>query len=242
MLKFVVMASTALLATALYKNEVLPGPGVLRAEIAQEPVQQPLQVPPFKTSVGGVDYTIEPSHSYDIHGLVVSKHNADTWWDWVHRASNDHLNVTDVCVVWGHNATSGAYVPMAFSSGQWTCNWQTASLDAFNAFDSSQISNNHVLTDNPALAKKLRSLRIGDQIRISGQLAAYRHQSGMDFFRGTSTVRTDTGNGACETIFVSALDILQPATALWRCLAWAAGAVLALCAALGLVLPHRARN
>ena len=32
-------------------------------------------------------------------GLVVSKHDADTWWDWIHRAWNDHLNVTDLCVI-----------------------------------------------------------------------------------------------------------------------------------------------
>lgn len=57
------------------------------------------------------------------------------------------------------------------------------------------------LDDEPCLAKKLRSIRIGDQILITGQLASYRVASGSGIARGTSTVRTDTGNRACETIF-----------------------------------------
>ena len=153
MLKWAFLVCAALFLGALYKDGALPEPGELRLEIAREPLQEPISSPHIKTRVGGVDYTIEPSHLYDIYGLVVSKHNADTWWDWVHAASNDHLNVTDLCVVWGSNATSGAYRDIAFSSGQWTCNFQTNSDAAFKAFDITKISNNHLLTDKPSLAK-----------------------------------------------------------------------------------------
>jgi hypothetical protein len=41
-------------------------------------------------------------------------------------------------------------------------------------------------------------------------LASYRNPANH-FFRGTSTVRTDTGNGACETIYVSEFQILKKA-------------------------------
>ena len=242
MLKWACLVCTALLITAMYKDGVLPGPGELRAELVHEPLQEPISVPPVKTTVGGVTYTIEPSHTYDIYGLVVSKHNADTWWDWVHAASNDHLNVTDLCVVWGINATSGAYQNIAFSSGQWTCNFRTDSDAAFKAFDITKISNNHVLTDQPFLAKKLRNVRVGDQIRITGQLASYRHQAGIDFFRGTSTTRLDTGNGACETIFASDVTIIRSAPNTWRILAWAAGLGVLLSALAGFLMPYRARD
>lgn len=242
MLKWAFLMCTALLLGALYKDGALPEPGELRFEIAREPLQEPISSPHFKTRVGGVDYTIEPSHHYDIYGLVVSKHNADTWWDWVHAASNDHLNVTDLCVVWGSNATGGAYRDIAFSSGQWTCNFQTDSDAAFKAFDVTKISNNHLLTDKPLLAKKLRHVRVGDQIHITGQLAAYRHQAGMDFFRGTSTTRLDTGNGACETIFASDVTIIRSAPATWRVLAWLAGLGMLLCALAGLLMPYRVRS
>ena len=242
MLKWAFLVCTALFLGALYKDGALPEPDALHAELAREPEQQPVSLPHVKTRVGGVDYTIEPSHQYDMYGLVVSKHNADSWWDWVHAASNDHLNVTDLCVVWGSNATKGAYRNIAFSSGQWTCNFQTSSDAAFRAFDSTKISNNHLLTDSSSLAKKLRHVRVGDQIHITGQLAAYRHQTGLDFFRGTSTTRLDTGNGACETIFASDVTVIGSAPAAWRRLAWASGLGMMLCALAGLLMPHRVRS
>ncbi|MDH3899639.1 MAG: hypothetical protein OEU51_01170, partial [Gammaproteobacteria bacterium] len=36
--------------------------------------------------------------------------------------------------------------------------------------------------------------------------------------RGTSTTRDDTGNGACETIYLKQFEILQPLDNGWRTL------------------------
>lgn len=54
------------------------------------------------------------------------------------------------------------------------------------------------------------SSEIGDYIHIKGMLASYRNPANH-FFRGTSTVRTDKGNGACETIYVSEFEVLNKA-------------------------------
>ena len=242
MLKWTFLICVALALLAWTKSPELPLPSQLRTESLQEPFQLAVALAPYKTTVGGVTYTIEPSHSYDISGLVVSKHNANTWWDWAHAAWNDHLNVTDVCVLWGGNVSSGVYDAFSFSSGQWTCNYQTTSDAAFQAFNPAQFSNNHLLTDSPALARALRKLRIGDQVRITGHLAAYRHQVGQDFFRGTSTTRLDTGNFSCETIFVTNVSVLQSAPTRWRLLAWLAGAGMALCLLMGLLRPYQTRG
>ena len=87
-----------------------------------------------------------------------------------------------------------------FSSSQWTCNVQTDSAAAFRSFDLTKVPHNHPLVNKPFLAKKLRKVRVEDQIHIPGQLDAYRHQAGMDFYRLTSTTRLDTGNGTLKTI------------------------------------------
>jgi hypothetical protein len=234
-------ASAALLALAVFKSTDLPAPSYLLPALEPEPVQTSVRPAPYRVNVGKVDYSINPLFDYEIRGLVVSKHNADAWWDWIHAAANDHLNVVDLCVVWGSNASQGRYLPISFSSGQWTCNFETRSSEAFQAFNTTQISNNHVLTDNPAMAKKLRNIRIGDQIALKGQLVEYRHQAGMDFFRGTSTVRTDTGNGACETIFASEVSVIKSAPLGWRAAAWVAAGVMLLCLGIGFFRPHRAR-
>lgn len=242
MLKISFAACAAVLVAGLYNYSNLPAVGLLRAELSDEPLQQAIAPAAFTKSAGGITYFIEPSHRYEIYGLVVSKHNADTWWDYVHAAWKDNLNVTDLCVVWGSNALGGAYQNISFSSSQWTCNWQTSSNEAMQAFDINKISNNHLLTDDVNLAKKLRNVRIGDQIQIKGQLASYKHQSGGNFFRGTSTVRTDTGDGACETIFVSEVNVVRPAPAFWRNATWAAAVAMLLVMLAGFFAPHRARS
>jgi hypothetical protein len=239
MLKVAFYLFTALLVVALYKSPSLPEAAAIASQLSQEPLQEAVVPAPFKTDKNGVTYTIEPSHRYEIHGLVVSKYNTDTWWGWAHKAWNDHLNVTDLCVVWGTNALSGGYHNLSFSSGQWTCNVETSSEAAWQAFDMTKISNNHLLTDNPQLATKLKNIRIGDQIHLTGHLANYKHFTGNGFARGTSTVRTDTGNGACETIFVSEVNVLRSAPSLWRSLIWLAAVGMLVAIGLGLLMPHR---
>ena len=152
------------------------------------------------------------------------------------------MNVNDLCVIWGTNAQRGSYQDIQFSSGQFVCNFQTSSREAFEAFDQAAISNNHMLADDKYLAKKLRSVRIGDQIHFRGYLAEYSHNHGFAFKRGTSTVRTDTGNGACETVFVTDVRILSSANVGWRRLVWSAGIVLLLSLIGWFFLPARFRD
>ena len=121
-------------------------------------MQLAVALSPYQTTVGGVTYAIKPLHRYAIHGLVVSKHNADTWWDWAHATWNDQLRVSDVCMLWGGNLASGVYQAFSFSSGQWTCNYQTTLTAAFQAFDPARFSDNHLLTDSPFLKGVMNSL------------------------------------------------------------------------------------
>ena len=215
-------AGAVLLATSLYMRHTLPSPAELRPELRNEPVQEPTQAGTFLTTVGGISYTVKPLAEYEIWGLVVSEHDSDTWWDWIHKASNDHLNVVDLCVVFAENAQSGGYVGLDYSSGQFVCYVQTNSSEKWQRFSMRALSNNHLLTDRPAIAAKLRGVRIGDQVRIRGVLAEYMHNHGFAFKRGTSLTRDDTGNGACETIFVQDIEILRTGGGPWRGLQWVA--------------------
>lgn len=90
-------------------------------------------------------------------------------------------------------------------------------------FDQNAISNNHLLTESPRLAKELLKVRVGDQIHFRGRLSEYSHNVGFAFKRGTSTVRTDSGNGACETVYVDSIDIIRAGGKPWRTLVWVAG-------------------
>ena len=227
-LKWLLATNLLLLAVALWKNDALPPPPELSPALLEEPVQVPVRQAAYTTTSHGVTYTVQPLYAYELVGLVVSKHDAKSWWDYLHREWNDNLNIVDLCVVWGNNARNGSYADIHFSSGQFTCNFSTRSDAAYAAFDQTAISNNHLLTDHPDIAKKLRAVRVGDQIRFRGHLAEYAHQHGLDFRRGTSTVRTDTGNGACETVFIDSIEIIRAGGKPWRTLVWVSSLLLAL--------------
>ena len=238
--KWLMLAGLILLLTALWKKTDLPEPAALKAELLEEPIQRAASKPTKQITVGEITYEIRPLYTYDLYGMVVSKHNADTWWDFLHKEWKDQLNITDLCVVWGSNVTSGAYRDIDFSSGQFTCNFKTSSNEAWAAFDTAAISNNHLLTADTGLASKMRKVRIGDQIHFSGHLAEYSHNHGFPFKRGTSTVRTDSGNGACETVYVDRFEILQRGGGPWYTLQWVGAALLLLGLIGWFTLPTRA--
>jgi hypothetical protein len=228
---------------AACRSESLPLPEELVAAVRREPRQSATAREPFAVTVGGIRYRVEPQYDYEIQGLVVSEHRSESWWrrTTFHRMASDFLNVKDLCVVWGPTAMAGVYRGMEFSSGEFTCYARPRSAEAARHFDPTALSNNHLLAAEEGLRERLRKLRRGDQIRLRGQLAAYGHDHGFPFRRGTSTRRDDTGNGACETIYVNELEVLRPGNGLWRGVAGVApmGLVAAGIAWLRLPLPKR---
>ncbi len=194
-----------------------------------------------KRPSGGVTYSVKPLADYEIWGLVVSNHDSGTWWDWIHKATNDHLNVVDLCLVFAENAASGGYVGLDYSSGQFVCYVQTRSTEKWQRFSMRALSNNHLLADRPLIAAKLRDVKIGDQVRIRGLLSEYAHDHGFAFRRGTSLTRDDTGNGACETIYVQEVEVLRAGGGPWRWMLWPAVGLILAGVTIWLRAPFRAR-
>lgn len=224
-------ANTALIATSFvglllsfWNRNDLPASIDYVPDIASEPRQTNTDNPPFTTTVNEIEYRIEPAFDYDITGMVVSYRHHDGN-SRMHRRASDHLNMLDVCVVWGSNTATDLRA-IKFWNGIFTCNVSTRDRDAWDAFRMDQLSNNHLISDDESIRRQVRKIRVGDQIRVRGQLAAYSNSSGAT--RGTSTTRTDTGDGACETIFVESFSILEPATNYWRIGMWTSLLLLAL--------------
>jgi hypothetical protein len=240
--RILLVGSALLFIVAWWQRDALPPQERLDPALLADPQQAPTETMAFRATVGGIEYTVRPLYTYDLHGLVVSKHDADTWWDWIHRAWNDKLNVTDLCVIWGANARTDNYRKLDYSSGQFVCNVRTGSAEVWNAFDMTALSNNHVLADDPSIARTLKSMRVGDQVHVRGYLAEYSHDQGPHFFRGTSTTRTDQGNGACETVYATDAEILRAGNGGWRIAFWVAVAVFVIGIAAWLVAPIRARD
>lgn len=218
----VFLACLGLIIVSWLIEEPLPDPENIDTRLHVEPIQKPTNKAQFNVSVGGVEYYIKPLYTYELYGLVVSMHTAGkNFSDRAHRRWGDHINTADLCVIWGKNALSGIYTEMKFTSGQWTCFWNAKNGDwhsVANKFDNNQISNNHMLVADSQIARTLNSIRIGDQIHLKGYLAEYGTVERM--IRSTSTTRTDTGNGACETVFTTEISIIKGIDRTWWFLPW----------------------
>lgn len=209
LVKWVFLASTFIAVLLYFQRDTLPDPGYYDSALLTEPVQVKTVRQLFETDAGDQHYQIKPKYDYELNGVVVSLHNADSLRDiWHHSRWKDFLNVRDLCVIWGNNVSSGVYQKVDFSNDSWTCWAQWYDNETTRQFAMNQISNNHLLVDDEMIKDALMSARIGDQIRLSGHLAAYRNPAN-NFIRGTSITRNDTGNGACETIYVTDFEIIK---------------------------------
>ena len=171
--------SLATLAVGVYFGDTLPSPDKLDHRLEDDPVQEKIDKKPFDVTVNKITYQIKPLYSYELYGLVVSKHEADSFADQAHKLWNDHLNTADLCVIWGKNAFSGIYERLKFSSGQWTCYVRSSTRDDWNRFSNEHLSNNHMLSERRDINKALGKVRVGDQIHFTGYLAEYSHARGV---------------------------------------------------------------
>jgi hypothetical protein len=241
LLRWVFFSALALLPLSCWQRDKFPAQMPVLPPVTAAPIQASTATNAFSVALHGVDYHIQPVFDYELHGIVVSlrHHNADRM---LHERWQDHLNIADLCVIWGANAQAPDLNAFEFWNGQFTCFFRTESQQAWQRFDRFAISNNHLLTEAADLREQIAKVQVGDQIRLLGQLANYSNSAGFD--RATSTVRNDEGNGACETIYVRDFRILRSMTNPWRSLHSISWAALLLAAGtwLALVMTGRLRH
>jgi hypothetical protein len=193
-----------------FRDVALPDAPLIDPSITQgEPRQESSDLRPFTVTIKGYTYTLTPKASYDISGLVVSQHRGDALFNLYHKA--DPGNIKDVCVAWGEAITNGSYQKVKFSSEEFTCYYSWSGV-LVPPFKQEKVSNNHLIPATAAVAKRIDAIRVGDQIRMTGLLVDYAvtHEGRQVFTRRTSLTRQDTGNGACEILYVTDLSVVAP--------------------------------
>ena len=219
------LSALVLLVVSFWNRNDIPGNIAFVPSIEHEPRQTPTSRAPFSIEWRGVQYRVEPVYEYELTGMIVSYRHHDPETSRMHRRANDHLNMADLCVVWGDTAQSPYLDRLKFWNGIFTCNVQTSDRAAWESFDMTELSNNHLLSADQDIRERVQDVRIGDQIYVRGVLASYGSGGGSK--RGTSTTRTDTGDGACETIFIDEFEIVQKAVSYWRLAMYGALALVA---------------
>lgn len=206
MLAALVLCGILNIVSCQYKA-VLPPPNQLLNSISNFPAQESTEIAPFVFEYMNNDYLVDPVADYELWGLVVTHNNIHSIGDMYHDKYS--VDIKDLCVIWGDNAKSDAYLSTKFWSDPFTCWHQNNDSRAADHFYKNDLSNNHLLSDDKRVREKIRSVQIGDQIRMKGMLVNYSAASAPGWTRDSSITRTDTGNGACEVFFVEEVDILK---------------------------------
>jgi len=212
-----IIASAVVLLMSFWNRNDIPENSDLVPQILDDPAQKKTRKKPFEVQYRGNRYNVEPKYEYELTGMVVSFRHHDGK-SRMHSRSNDYLNMLDVCVIWGDNTSHTRLNKMSFWNGIFSCMVKTRDMVAWNRFNMDQLSNNHLLAVDDFIRDEVRSIRVGDQIRFRGYLSSYSSPGGGK--RGTSTTRTDTGDGACETVYLESFEILRPALSYWRLAMW----------------------
>ena len=181
----------------------LPGPGDIYPSFTATRCRPTENVPPpFAVKKNKVTYIVTPLFNYELYGLVVSQHRSDSLLDISHRRWQDYLNIKDLCVVWGRNITQRRLPQDEILEPRFHLHVRLSRRRRRPCcFRAAPVEQPHPLRRRK-LSRRVLDARPGDQIYFKGYLVSYS-QPANQFTRGTSTVRDDTGNGACETVFVT---------------------------------------
>lgn len=216
----IAIAAALIFGISYFFQDRFPPPNQVLPELEKVPLQTETTAVKFNLKKNDLNYKITPVYDYELYGMVVSTSDNETWFSRFKKI--DPLNAKDLCVVYGGNAKGGLYQNVDFYSQEFVCFYNILDRESSTQFSNVEISNNHLLTDEVKYKKiydLIKNSKRGDQIHFKGYLANYdvEDNSGNNtgVGRNSSITRSDKGNGACETVFVTDFDLLRRANPEW---------------------------
>ena len=191
----------------LFSNPKLPQLKDIHPLVLNEPKQLEIEEEAYTFDYYDNKYVIEPLADYELTGVVVSHNNIHAFGDIYHDESS--VDIKDICVIWGENTKLLPFQSFTFYSEPWSCHVETKSMNEWSRFHMDKLSNTHLLSASPLVRNALEKVSIGDQVQLKGSLINYCHALFPSNKRKSSTIRTDTGNGACEVMMVTDFQLLK---------------------------------
>ncbi|MFB3779409.1 MAG: hypothetical protein ACE141_17455 [Bryobacteraceae bacterium] len=169
-------------------------PGVLAA---REPYQNTLAAGPTWQQ-GKYRYTARAEFSMRARVLSAERY----WFDGASAVSP-----IDFAVGWGRMSDQAVIDQLGFGQSQrWYRYWPKGRQFPIPAQEIvASSANMHMIPADKDILKLLREVRAGDLISLDGYLVSVSTEDGWKW--DTSLSRADTGNGACEVVWVKQLTI-----------------------------------
>ena len=161
-------------------------------------------------TLNGYDVNIDYLYEYDATALVVHTK------DYPGSDIGCRLSPKDVALAWGSVAAYNELIDFHWSqSGRWV-RWRTDSYSELSPVGGEadvdrQSSNNHMVPADLNVKKDVEKIRKGDIVRIKGYLIniSAKNSKGTTFTWRSSTSREDSGDGACELIYVTSVEWIK---------------------------------
>lgn len=170
-----------------------------KIEISEEPFQDPninIESVSFESSDGQID--LLPVAKYDISALVVGRTNY--YWD-----PASEFETTDLALAWARVADPKDNQGIKFSQGgRWYHFTYSGEAKLPENYISSHSANVHIVPATENIKKAARKVKKGQLINLQGYLIDIETEN---FGQKTSRVRTDTGAGSCEILYLQRLQV-----------------------------------
>lgn len=143
-------------------------------------------------------YTLTPLAHFEIEARILSQ----THYTFDREAE---LAPVDLALGWGPMSDIQVLSQISISQSNRFYFWRVDHFPIPRREIETHSANMHMIPANEAIEKQLKSLRVGQKIRLQGELV---QANGLDgFYWKSSLTREDTGAGACELVYVKALTV-----------------------------------
>lgn len=188
----------AVLAVAIFAISRLLSGGPIEHPPGELAPAAPVQIPIDRTEqIAYDDFMLVPRAHYDIEARVLSVERYRT-------DGGSDLSPIDFAVGWGPMSDTATLEHFKVTQGArfYTIYPDEQAIDIATALRSS--ANMHLIPANGAVRDTLLSTRPGNIVTLSGYLVSASRNDGFKW--NTSLRRDDSGNGACELMYVQSVQ------------------------------------
>lgn len=177
-----------------YSGEVSYGPGVMAPA---EPIQEAID-PAVNFEIE--NFTITKVANFSLTAKVLSRED-------YHFDRGADLSPVDLALGWGKMSDESILEQINISQSGRFYRWRVDSFPIPRREIETQSANMHLIPANDYVAYAIDDVRKGDIIELSGSLVNARSKED-GWYWPTSQTRNDTGNGACELIWVESFRVV----------------------------------
>ena len=145
---------------------------------------------------------LTPMAEYSVSAKVVSRTNYSSDWQ-------AEFEPTDLALAWGDLAEPEYQEGISYTqSGRWYYYHYDAGYKASPTYIIEHSSNHHIIPANDTIKTAVRKVKEGQKVKIDGYLVNVKYvMSKGEYTQNSSLTRSDSGDGACEVVYVEKLQV-----------------------------------